>query len=164
MSGERPEAANLPYHLKRYLANQAAVPRTHFSILNEMTLGLIAPLERKGYRLPDNMIPDISEGIMFAKWLRDEKGINTSELPCYRHVYADDRVVEARLYPIGLLGEFREHFHEVWMKTRCMDYFKERDKKALPHLAAVLSDNLAGVQELIAAPVKRLARRPALKG
>lgn len=105
MSGSHPEAANLPYHLKRYLANQSKVPITHFSILAEMTLGLIAPLEQKGYRLPDNMIPDISQGRMFAKWLRDEKGIEASSLPTYPHEYADGRVVDARLYPVELLGK-----------------------------------------------------------
>lgn len=157
MSGTHAEAANLPYHLKRYLANQAAVPRTHFSMLQELTLALIAPLEQQGYRLPDNMIPDISEGRMFSKWLRDEKGVDTSAMPTYRHAYADGRVVDARLYPLHLLADFREHFHAVWMKERCMTYFADRDTKALPHLAAVLGANLAGVQQLTPAPVRKLA-------
>ena len=148
MSGTRPEAANLPYHLKRYLANQSKVPITHFSILAEMTLGLIAPLEQKGYRLPDNMIPDISQGRMFAKWLRDEKGIETSSLPTYPHEYADGRVVDAKLYPVALLGDFRQHFHEVWMKTRCLDYFQERDSAALPHLVQVLGERVEAAKHL----------------
>ncbi len=148
MSGSRPEAANLPYHLKRYLANQSKVPITHFSILAEMTLGLIAPLEQKGYRLPDNMIPDISQGRMFAKWLREEKGIETSSLPTYPHEYADGRVVEAKLYPVELLGAFRQHFHEVWMKTRCLDYFKDRDQAALPHLIQVLGERIEAAKHL----------------
>lgn len=160
MSGSRPEAANLPYHLKRYLANQNKVPITHFSILAEMTLGLIAPLEQKGYRLPDNMIPDISQGRMFAKWLREEKGIETSSLPTYPHEYADGRVVDAKLYPVELLGDFRQHFHEVWMKTRCLEYFKDRDQAALPHLAQVLGERIEAAKHL--SPLPSAGRKQAV--
>ncbi len=87
--------AGLPYHIQRYMANMSEIPRTHFSILNEMVFGLIAPLEKQGYTLPDNMLPDISEGKMFCKWLRDVHGIDTDALPTYRHAYADGRVVNA---------------------------------------------------------------------
>lgn len=38
----------MPYHLRRYVANMSAVPRTHFSILQELTCGLIAPMEAQG--------------------------------------------------------------------------------------------------------------------
>src|SRR4051812_39687430 len=68
MSGRpRPGEHNLPYHMRRLLANP--VPPTHFSILGEQIVGLVAPMERVGYCLPENMLPDISEGRMFARWL-----------------------------------------------------------------------------------------------
>ena len=66
----RAKPARLPYHLQRYLNNQDAIPPTHFSLLGEIIMALVAPLKRAGYTLPDNMIPDISEGQMFCKWIR----------------------------------------------------------------------------------------------
>ena len=41
----------------------------------------------------------------------------------YKHCYEDGRVVDARLYPNALLADFRAHFHEVWLPTRCEAYF-----------------------------------------
>lgn len=74
MSGQ--VKADLPYHIQRYMANMGAIPPTHFSMLNELIFGLIAPMEKEGYTLPENLVPDISEGKMFCKWLREEKDSN----------------------------------------------------------------------------------------
>lgn len=126
--------ANLPYHVERYMANRFAVPPTHFSMLNELLFGLVAPLESAGYSIPEDMVPDISTGRMFCKWLRDEKGIDTDALPTYRHEYADGRVVLAKLYPNEVLADFRKHFHEVWLPTKAERYFTDRDPKALGYL------------------------------
>jgi hypothetical protein len=65
--------ANLPYHIQRYMANRSEIPPTHFSMLNEMIFALIAPLESAGYTIPEDMLPDISTGRMFCKWLRELK-------------------------------------------------------------------------------------------
>lgn len=140
MSGKQPSGApspGLPHHIQRYLANKDKVPYTHFSILNELAISLIAPLEAKGYTLPEGMVPDISEGKMFAKWLR-EQGVDTSKMPTYKHRYADGRVCDAKMYPIGYLHAFRIHFNEVWLPTKAHQYFKERDPVALPHLDQIL--------------------------
>ena len=64
-------------------------------MLNEMTIALIAPLEHMGYILPDNMVPDISEGRIFSKFLRDN-GEDPDGMPRYMHVYEDGRAVSAR--------------------------------------------------------------------
>jgi hypothetical protein len=125
----------LPYHIRRYLANRHEIPPSHFSMLNEMIFALIAPLESAGYTIPDDMVPDISAGRMFCKWLRDEKGINTEDLPTYRHEYGDGRVVYPKLYPNAVLPDFRRHFHEVWLRTRAAAYFEDRDPRALPYIA-----------------------------
>src|ERR1051326_140536 len=93
----------LPYHLERYMANRAAIPIDKWSMLNEMTFNLIAPLEQSGYHLPEELVPDISTGRMFCKWLRDVKGLDTKRLPRYKHVYPDGRTVEANLYPLSIL-------------------------------------------------------------
>jgi len=147
----------LPYHIQRYVANQANIPYTHFSVLNELTLNLIAPLEQQGYTLPDNLVPDISQGRMFAKWLRDEKGVDTDALPVYDHTYPDGRVCQAKLYPMEWLEDFRKHFHETWMPQKSQTYFKERDPGALPFL-----DRLALAPPAVALPPK--PRAPASRG
>jgi hypothetical protein len=63
-SGASPAASRLPFHVRRYVANQQNVPVGHFSVLTEMTLGLIGPMEADGYTLPERMWPDISEGLI----------------------------------------------------------------------------------------------------
>lgn len=130
--------AKMPYHLERYLANIESIPPTHFSMLNELTLALIAPMEKKGYTLPDNKVPDISEGKMFCKWLRETMGLDTNSLPTYTHVYPDGRRIRgAKLYPNELLHHFRKHFHEVWIPEKAVSYFRERDGNALQYLNQV---------------------------
>ena len=128
----------MPYHLRRYVANLGNIPNTHFSILQELTYSLIAPMENRGYTLPETMVPDISEGRMFSLWLREEKGMDPSAFPTYRHVYEDGRAVQARLYPNSLLPDFRAHFSNVWLPKRAKGYFNERDKAALPYLETLL--------------------------
>jgi hypothetical protein len=53
--------------------------------------GLIAPMEMMGYTLPEHMVPDISHGRMYCKWLRDKYGIDTDALPTYTPSEADRR-------------------------------------------------------------------------
>ncbi|WP_232576011.1 hypothetical protein [Photobacterium carnosum] len=121
----------LPAHLDRYIKNRAKVPYTHFSMLNEITLNLIAPLEEAGYTLPEKLVPDISEGLIFCKWLRDHRGVEPKNFPMYEHEYPDGRVVQAKLYPSEYLEDFRRHFHEVWLAEKAGKYFGDRDSQAL---------------------------------
>jgi hypothetical protein len=139
MSGMVPHPkAELPYHLRRYIANHQRVPMGHFSVLTEMTQTLIAPLEMMGYTLPEHMVPDISQGRMFCKWLREKHGINTDVLPVYLHSYEDGRVVQAKAYPEKLLAQFRQHFREEWLPFKALQYFRERDPDALQFLPKLL--------------------------
>jgi hypothetical protein len=138
-SGASPSAARLPFHVRRYVMNQRNVPQGHFSVLNEITLGLIGPMEAEGYEMPESLWPDISQGLMFARWLREEKGLNTDAMPFYTHEFEDGRQpVLARAYPNELLAEFRKHFTEVWLRRRAEKYFSERDEKALEYLPRIL--------------------------
>lgn len=134
MNGNISKSGNLPYHLERYMINRSEIPPTHFSVFNELIFSLIAPLEDMGYKLPDNMIPDISEGRMFADWVRKEKKLNPDTFPKYNHTYPDGRRFPARLYPNSLLADFRDHFYNIWMVRQANGYFKIRDTKALPYL------------------------------
>lgn len=139
MSGKAPAARpELPYHLRRYIANQNAVPVGHFSILAEMITMLIGPLEAMGYTLPESMLPDISMGRMFCKWLRVEHDLDTDALPTYWHAYEDGRRVKAKAYPEELLHHFRRHFREEWFPKHAADYFRSRDAEALAYLPRLL--------------------------
>jgi hypothetical protein len=130
--------AVMPVHIERYMQNRGKVPYTHFSMLNELTLNLIAPMEQAGYTLPQEMVPDISEGRMFCKWLRDNKGIEPNTFPTYQHSYPDGRVVPAKLYPIVLYEDFRRHFNETWLPKQAPKYFGKRDKTALQFVETLL--------------------------
>jgi hypothetical protein len=142
MSGRSRSAdIEVPYHLRRYVANYQNVPVGHFSMLTEMTQVLIAPMEIMGYRLPESMLPDISGGRIFCKWLRDTYGIDTDALPTYLHVFEDGRRVLAKAYPESLLADFRKHFREEWLPNRSLDYFRRRDSEALQYLPKLIASN-----------------------
>lgn len=131
--------SELPFHIRRYLANQGNVPVGHFSILTELTLCLIAPLEALSYRMPERMWPDISSAKMFTPYMR-ARGIDTRALPRYWHVFEDGRQpVEAIAWPEELLADFRRHFREEWLPKRAALYFAGRDPIALQHLPKLLS-------------------------
>lgn len=107
-------------------------------MLNELTLNLIAPLEQAGYTMPQEMVPDISEGRIFCKWLREVRGIEPNTFPSYNHEYPDGRVVQARLYPIELYEDFKRHFNEIWLPQHAPRYFAQRDQQALTFVKTLL--------------------------
>jgi len=132
------KANRMPYHIRRYVANYSQIPFGYFSILQQMTMQLIAPLDMQGYTMPDNLLPDVSEGRLFCKWLREEKEIDPNSFPDYMHQYEDGREYAARLYPLNLLSEFMEHFQNEWLKKRSEEYFKKRDASALPQITKLI--------------------------
>lgn len=135
MNGNIKPQATMPYHLQRYLLNKEKVPNNKFfSVFNEIVFSLIAPLEKLGYTLPDNLVPDISEGRIFSDWLRDKKGVEPKKFPSYNHEYGDGRIIKARMYPNDYLADFRAHFNDVWLLQRAQKYFFEKDKTALPYV------------------------------
>jgi len=139
MSGKsKPGGSNLPYHLQRYLVNSERVPAGYFSVLAELSIMLIAPLERLGYRLPPEMVPDISSGQIYCKELRS-KGVDTKALPIYWHTYEDGRCVPAKLYPEEFLADFRRHVREVWIPKYATEYFRKRDALALQYLPRLIA-------------------------
>lgn len=140
MSGNIPNKSRLPYHIQRYLLNKEQIPATHFSVFDEVILGLIGPLEQQGYLLPDNMVPDISQGKIFAKWVREEKGMEPNDFPTYTHTYPDGRRIRgAKLYPNSLLADFRTHFNNVWLRERAIPYFADKDATCMPFLEKIVN-------------------------
>ena len=108
LSGHASRRERLPDHVRRYLVNWQKIPPTHFSMLDQMVLRLLAPLEDHGYVLPANLMPDISLGRMFSGWLRDQ-GYTPGDFPTYEHEFLDRRLtVEALLYPNELITEFNQ--------------------------------------------------------
>jgi hypothetical protein len=125
----------LPVHLQRYLANDSKVPPGYFSVLQETGLNLFGPLHNVGFEIPEGWAPDISVGLLFCKWLRKVKGIDTNALPTYIHEYNDHRKpAPAKLYPDDLLAEFRRWFRSVWLPENGVKYFKSKDPGSLAYL------------------------------
>lgn len=155
LNGARSRSAELPYHLKRHMANASKVPPSHFSIMQEMTTYLIAPLEVNGYTLPSHMVPDISQGQMFCRWARDNLKLDTDALPTYEHEYPDGRRFPAKLYPVEHLGSFRKFINEVWMPNRAEGYFKERDPAALIALDKVLRVTYQAAKPVVRTKLKK---------
>ena len=132
----------MPFHVGRYILNRRKIPHTHFSMLNEIYLELLAPLEEAGVRLTDDMMPDISTGRMFSDFLR-KKGIDVDSCPRCEHEFLGNRQpVSARLYPVEFLAEFRRWFHEQWMPNRSNGYFQER----LPPAVLVIKKIIAQLE------------------
>lgn len=131
------KAPNLPYHLRRYMANAHNVPYDHFSMLNEITLHLIGPLEQLGYTVESYKLPDISMGKLFCSYLR-KSGYDVDSYPTYKHHYEDGRIVDAKAYPNELLQMVRKFFVEEWLKNRAEKYFKTHTPEALPYLQKML--------------------------
>lgn len=137
MSGKG-QPTKLPYHLERHMINLHKIPRGYFSALQEMTNFMVGPMEVNGYRLPEKLMPDISQAKMLCKYLRESCDIDTNKLFKYTHTFPDGREVEANLYPDAFLATFRKLMAEKWMPINAPKYFKERDPTALPALDKVL--------------------------
>ena len=139
LSGRSPQGHRLPDHVRRYLVNRPKIPPTHFSMLDQMTLRLLAPLEDHGYALPTKLMPDIALGRMFSRWLRDD-GHDPDSFPTYSHRFLDHRPdVNARLYPNELMTAFNLQLDNWLRGGRARDYFGERDADAIMPLDRVLS-------------------------
>ncbi len=141
MSGKGAREARIPDHIRRYLVNRPKLLEwpTHFSMLDQMTLRLLAPLEAEGYTLPAKLMPDIALGLMFSKWLRT-KGEDPNSFPTYNHEFLDHRpTVKARLYPNRLITAFNRQLDKWLSDGRARKYFGSRDEEAITPLDRVLA-------------------------
>jgi hypothetical protein len=100
-------------------------------------------LHNIGFVIPANWVPDISVGLLFCKWLRDKKGVDTKAFPTYLHEYGDSRGRQkAKLYPDEHLADCRLWFRTVWLPIHGAEYFKKKDPACmqyfdrLPQIAA----------------------------
>lgn len=132
LNGGFSQPTKLPAHLTRYIENDHKIPTGYFSILQETTLGLVAPLHNLGFIIPEGWTPDISVGKLFCKWLREQKGVDTDSLPTYMHTYQDERGTKpAKIYPDIYLADCRTWFRTVWLPEHGASYFKRKDPDSL---------------------------------
>lgn len=159
MSGKLSTPAKLPYHLERHMLNLHKIPSGYFSVLQEMTNFLVGPMEVNGYRMPEDMMPDISQAKMLCKHLRDQLGIDTNKLPKYIHTFPDGREVEANLYDLDHLAAFRRLMAHKWMPEQAPGYFQKRDPNALPALDKVLLLGTASGPKVLAANKPKFTKK-----
>lgn len=123
------------FHGARRRLNAARIPPGHFSMLDEVYDKLIAPLEAQGFELPPSLIPDISTGLLFNKFLR-KAGIKR-DFQTYMHRFVDGRAEqEAFLYPNELREMFLDYLDTDWIPTQAKRYLGERYPKALAAMQA----------------------------
>ncbi|MYG40639.1 MAG: KilA-N domain-containing protein [Nitrospira sp. SB0677_bin_15] len=125
----------MPAHVQRYIKNRTKIPPNYFSMLNEIYLNFLAPLEDYGIIPPDKIMPDISTGRMFSEFLR-KRGINPNDFPTYDHEFVDGSrpTVYARLYPLKYLEEFRDYFNHVWLPQKALTYLQRKFPRAVPYI------------------------------
>lgn len=108
----------------------------YWSMLNKMVELFALPLEHNWFELPDNVIPDISTGILFSKYIKSRWYDPDKICKTYTHMYPDWRQINwVRQYPDSLYPLFTEWFQKEWLSNRCAKYLSERtDESVLPYL------------------------------
>lgn len=134
----------LPNFIERYKDNYHKIPKTHFSVISEMFARMYIELEKVGYVIPDRgqdgkkLVPDISVGLGFAKFLKKNNSDFYGTALKYKHRYPDGREVDANMYHIDALPMFIRYINEVWIPQNAETYFKSRDPLALDYLPKLL--------------------------
>ena len=138
------DRTQLPNFIERYRDNFHKLPNDHFSVISEMFARLHIELEKVGYQIPDKslsgkqLMPDISVGRGFAKYLRDNNSEYYEQHKSYDHSFPDGREVQANMYHINALPDFIRYINKKWIPENAQNYFKERDPLALDYLPKLL--------------------------
>ncbi|MGV8133759.1 MAG: Bro-N domain-containing protein [Mangrovibacterium sp.] len=142
----RIDRSQLPNFITRYKDNYHKLPSDYFSVISEMFARLYIELEKVGYVIPDKgaggkqMMPDISVGKGFAKYLRDNNSEFIDTHKKYMHTFPDGREVEANMYHIDALPTFIKYINDKWIPENAEMYFKTRDPLALDYLPKMLKE------------------------
>ena len=140
------DRVHLPNFIVRYRDNMHKLPHTHFSVISEMFARLYMELEKVGYLIPDkalngkDLMPDISVGQGFAKYLKDNDSEYYGTHKKYTHSFPDGREVQANMYHIDALPIFIKYINLKWIPEQAETYFKKRDPKALDYLPKLLGE------------------------
>lgn len=136
----------MPNFAIRYKNNYHKIDPSYFSVITEMYVRLYSALEAVGYVIPDKglhakkMMPDISVGQGFAKYLKENDVKYYDNCKTYEHTFDDGREAQsAKMYSIDALPLFIKWLYNVWIPTKSQAYFKGRDDLALDYLPKLLS-------------------------
>lgn len=122
----------------RLLLNR--MPESYFSVFTE-TAQLVLTSIRNGLVIDDHTVPDISVGLTWSKyWQANNLDIKFGNRTKYPHVYPDyfpqakaNGDIEAYIYPLQALGEFRTWLEATYLPDKFPNYLKSKEKKgALP--------------------------------
>lgn len=134
----------LPNFIQRFVENIHHIPRECFSVLGELFITVYGELEKVGYQLPDKaenwkqMMPDISVGLVFSKFLKERYPEWYETRKKYIHIFPDGKEKEAYMYPLAALPVFREFVFNVWFPKYAEQYFAKRDPLATNYIPIIL--------------------------
>lgn len=134
----------LPNFIQRFVANIHNIPRTHFSVIGELFITVYGELEKVGYQIPDKaqdgkqMMPDISVGLVFSKFLKEKYPEWYETREKYMHIFPNGKEKEAYMYPLAALPVFREFVFNIWFPEYADQYFAKRDPSATNYIPIIL--------------------------
>ena len=111
------------------------VPSGYFCVFREIS-GMIVTLIRKKIIISDKVIPDISVGLSWSKYWKENNLVGTyGNITDYKHNYPDyypqskSNPQIAKAYPNDALGVFREWFQHEYIETKFPKYLLNSAKK-----------------------------------
>lgn len=128
-----------------------AVPNGYFSVFREIA-SIIVPMIRAGIIINDKMVPDISVGLAWAAFWKENNlgeafGDRVKFLSSYPDYYpqAASNPQEANAYPDGALGVFRAWLRDNYLANKFPKYLlgKTKDGTVEKHVATAAIGALA---------------------
>lgn len=133
-----------PNFVVRFNDNWDRTDKGYFSVISELFVRLYGKFENVGYQIPNKAFtgkeirPDVSVGLLFAKYLRNNHSDFANDFKMYNHRFTNGMEVEARQYKNDLLPIFIKFIDDHWIPENAQNYFKERDPVALDYLPKLL--------------------------
>lgn len=101
------------------------IPHGYWCIFQVVNDDLVRMLEREGFVFPPGRCPDISVGLCWNRYLREELFEDPDVFPTYPHRYPDQREVQqARLYPHLLWPAFQEWLWTIYIPVKFPKYLR----------------------------------------
>lgn len=101
------------------------LPKGYWCIFEEIGK-LMRNLEANNVSLHDRATIDVSVGLAWCRWLREEKNYDTSTFEQYIHYYPDNRGERlANVYPYELLGTFHQWLEDTYIPEKFPKYVRD---------------------------------------
>jgi hypothetical protein len=120
-------------HMQRIIlsAQKTVLPPDTWCVFFEMERFLNRE-EIRGVRLLESATPDVSVGIRWCQYLK-EQGYDMALIQKYKHHYPDGRgIKEANAYPNAWLGVFASWFHNIYVQEHYPGYVKSHTYREAP--------------------------------